>query len=117
MKVIEKNKGKKIPYEIKGAKITFDDDLTINTAKRESDSAVHIDVCFDIDRNLVVGAAVGRRRYVAEIDIPARKYEEVENENYSETENDDEYIMKEPKFKRIPVPFNPDNVIVTLWEV
>lgn len=115
MKTVEKNSGKKISYEVRKNKITFDDDLTINLEKRESDCDVHIDICFDADKNLVIGAAAGRR-YVAEIDIPARRYEEVENENYSETENGD-YEMREPKFNRVPVPFDMDRVTLTLWEV
>ena len=69
MIVIEKNVGPKIDYEVMGQKICFDDDLTINLKKREEDWAVHIDICFDADGNLVVGTAAGRA-YVAEIDIP-----------------------------------------------
>lgn len=45
MTVIEKNSGTKIPYEVVKNKICFDDDLTINLAKREDDRDVHIDVC------------------------------------------------------------------------
>ena len=44
MTVIEKNSGTKIPYEVVKNKICFDDDLTINLAKREDDRDVHIDV-------------------------------------------------------------------------
>ena len=51
MIIVEKNEGQKIDYEIQNTatkkKITFDDDLTINLAKREEDWAVHIDVCYD----------------------------------------------------------------------
>ena len=57
MIIVEKNEGEKIPYEINGNKICFDDDLSINLAKREEDSSVHIDVCFDADEALVIGAA------------------------------------------------------------
>ena len=70
MIIVEKNEGPKIPYTVNATKVTFDDDLTINLAKREKDWAEHIDVCADDEGNLVIGAAVGRR-YVAEIDIPA----------------------------------------------
>ena len=79
MIIVNKNEGEKIPYEQSGSKICFDDDLTINLAKREEDDAVHIDICYDADGALVVGAAAGRR-YVAEIDIPAREYVETEEE-------------------------------------
>ncbi len=65
MNVIEKNVGPKIDYEVRGQKITFDDDLTINLAKRQKDDPEHIDVCFARDGELVSGAAAGRA-YVAE---------------------------------------------------
>ena len=97
MIIVEKNEGEKIPYEINGSKICFDDDLSINLAKREEDSPVHIDICFDADGALVVGAAAGRR-YVAEIDIPAREYVESEE-------------------TREPVPLNMDKVALTLWAI
>ena len=104
MIVIEKNVGSKIDYEVMGQKICFDDDLTINLKKREEDWAVHIDVCFDADGNLVVGTAAGRA-YVAEIDIPAREYiypEPVEGED------------SEPP---TPVPLDMDKVTLSLWAV
>ena len=44
MIIVEKNPGQKIDYEVNKTKITFDDDLTLNLAKREEDYAVHIDV-------------------------------------------------------------------------
>ena len=49
MIVIEKNEGAKIPYDVTGTKVCFDDDLTINLAKREEDDPVHIDICHDED--------------------------------------------------------------------
>ena len=55
MKIVEMNAGRKIEYEISGNKICFDDDLTINLAKREEDETVDIDVCYDKDKNLVIG--------------------------------------------------------------
>ena len=72
MIIVEKNPGQKIDYEVNKTKITFDDDLTLNLAKREEDYAVHIDVCFDEDGALCIGAAAGRS-YVAQIDIPPRR--------------------------------------------
>ena len=46
MKVIEKNEGAKIPYEVKGTKIVFnDDELTLNLSRYERD---------DVDRKSVV---------------------------------------------------------------
>lgn len=101
MIIIEKNVGTKIPYEVTGKKICFDDDLTINLAKREKDDPVHIDVCYDADEELVIGSAAGRA-YVAQIDIPARSYtEEGEGE--------------EATF--VPVPLDMNNVTLTLWAI
>ena len=100
MKVIQKNEGPKIDYEINGAKITFDDDLTINLAKRQDDFDVHIDVCYDRDGNLVIGTAAGRA-YVAEIDIPAREYTKPETEE------------EQPE----PVPLDMEKVTLSLWAI
>ena len=48
-----------IPYEVSGKKVIFDDDLSINLSKREKDDPVHIDVCYDEDGELCIGAAAG----------------------------------------------------------
>ena len=104
MIIVEMNEGQKIDYEVQNTatkkKITFDDDLTINLAKREEDWPVHIDVCYDEDRELVIGTATGRA-YVAQIDIPARQY------TPGETEED----------PPVPVPLNLDNVTLSLWSI
>lgn len=92
-----------IPYETSGKKIIFDDDLSINLQKREKDDPVHIDVCFDTDDELCIGAAAGWA-YVAEIDIPARRYEDVPVEGGEEGET-----------QREPVPLDMDLVTLTLW--
>lgn len=101
MIIIEKNEGTKIPYSVNGTKVTFDDDLTLNLASREQDWPVHIDICFDEDRALVIGAAAGRA-YVAELDIPERQYieEEIDNE-----------------MQRTPVPLDMDTVTLSLWSI
>lgn len=101
MIVIEKNEGPKIDYEVTGKKICFDDDLTINLAKRQSDDPEHIDVCFDRNGDLVIGAAAGRA-YVAEIDIPAREYE-------TTGEGEDAVTT--------PLPLDMDTVTLTLWAI
>ena len=105
MIVINKNEGPKIPYEVMGKKICFDDDLTINLAKRQGEEAEHIDVCYDRFGNLVLGAAAGRA-YVAEIDIPAKEYE------YHEPEGEGDGA--EPP---TPIPLDMDKVTLTLWAV
>ena len=47
MIVKEKNAGEKIPYTIKGSKITFDDELMVNVKRFERDDPAHIDICRD----------------------------------------------------------------------
>ena len=101
MIIVNKNEGTKIPYEVTGKKVCFDDDLTINLAKREDDDPVHIDICYDSDDALVLGAAAGRR-YVAEIDIPARTFQE-------ETSGEETSI--------VPVPLDMTKVTLTLWAI
>ena len=110
MIIIHKNEGAKIPYEVFGSKLCFDDDLTINLAKREEDWPVHIDVCYDADKQLVIGAAAGRT-YVAEIDIPQREYVHAEAAGPTTTDWDDMGVGMEP------VPFDIGRVTLTLWAV
>lgn len=105
MIIVEKNEGAKIEYEVSGKKITFDDDLTINLARREQDWAVHIDVCYNQDDELVIGAAAGWR-YIAEIDIPERRYREVEVPGEGE---------EEANVTLEPMPLDMDTVTLTLW--
>lgn len=124
MIIIEKNSGKKIPYEVDGTKITFDDDLTINLAKREEDWPVGIDVCYDMNGALCIGAAAGRS-YVAQIDIPARKYAQVTPEaksaptvNFYEEENGATYLGSEmSQSVSEPLPLDMDSVRLSLWSI
>lgn len=119
MIVIEKNSGTKIPYEVVKNKICFDDDLTINLAKREDDRDVHIDVCYDDDGELVIGAAAGRS-YVAEIDIPARRYtqpEPIEEVPADGEENAEGGARMGNSTPAKPIPFSMDNVTLTLWAI
>jgi len=108
MIIVEMNEGQKIEYEIQNTatkkKITFDDDLTINLAKREEDWPVHIDVCYDEDENLVIGTAAGRA-YVAQIDIPARRYTEE-----ADPDDPEQTIL-------VPIPLDLDLVTLSLWSI
>lgn len=115
MIIIEKNTGEKIPFEVNENKTTicFDDDLTIKLAKREKDDPVHIDICYDEDGELSVGAAAGWA-YVAEIDIPARRYEEVEDPDYVPQEGETEGAVHT---KLVPLPLDMETVTLTLWAV
>ncbi len=110
MIVREINEGPKISYEVDGTKICFDDDLSLNLAKREEDSPVHIDICRDSDGLLVIGKTLARD-YVAQLDIPSRKYKT--------TIVPDETAPGEEKTReeREPLPLDMDTVTLTLWSL
>ena len=118
MIVNHKNEGAKIPYEVTKKSICFDDDLTINLSKREQDWPVHIDICFDEDGELVIGAAAGRA-YVAEVDIPAREYIEMDNPEAVSNQTEDEGGMGNmiPDKLREPVPFDINRCTLSLWAI
>ena len=109
MNIIHKNDGAKIPYTIRGSKITFDDEGMYNLTKYERDEASHIDLCRDKFGNLVSGVIPGTaERYVAQIDIPARRYDYVP---------DGVDADGNPKQKQVAVPLDMERVTLTLWSV
>lgn len=114
MIIVEKNPGQKIDYEVNKTKLTFDDDLTLNLAKREEDYAVHIDVCFDEDGALCIGAAAGRS-YVAQIDIPPRQYKEVPASEAAD-DADGSHTPQQTTVKE-PLPLDMNTVTLTLWSI
>ena len=75
--VIEKTRGKHIKYAVtEDKKIIFgENELTVNLAARERDHEVTLDICTDNDGGIVIGTGGKAQRYVAQIIIPARKYE------------------------------------------
>ncbi len=104
-----------IQYDIEGNMISFNDgELAFNLARREKDYPVHFDICADDMGALISGVLTGMR-YMAQIDIPARRYEEVQITNPSydpEDSNSSETITMAQ-----PVPFDIDNCTLTLWEL
>ena len=108
MKVIEINEGSKIPYEVSKTKICFDDDLTINLAKRQEDWPVHIAI--------LVSRAEGRNYYVAQIDIPAREYKNPEaTEETATVEEGGEQAGTTDAPQPEPLPLDMKKVTLTLW--
>jgi hypothetical protein len=106
MKEVFKTPGKYIDYETSKKSITFgDEDLTINLKNREMDETITIDICSDKQGFLVVGAETGFR-YVAQIEIPARQYEEETGEPDAEGN---------VTTTRTAVPFDIDNCTIYLW--
>lgn len=108
MKVISANEGPKIPYDVRGNKITFDDEIMLNLEKKEADADVHIDISADDFGGLITGIG---RDYVAQIDIPARDYEEITESG----ESGGGMGASGCRIKRIPIPFSIDNVTLTLF--
>lgn len=107
VRIAEKNEGAKIAVRQNGVKVIFgDDDLSIRCDTRQRDIPVTVDICADDNGNLVIGVGTGRY-YVAQVDIPAIQYTEVEAENETE----------EGGTREERVPLDMGDVIVTLWSI
>lgn len=106
--VVEKTPGKHIEYALSGGKkITFgDDELTINLASRERDFEVSLDICIDEEDGVVIGTGGRAQKYAAQIVIPARRYDIIED---GEDENG------EPKEVPVPIPFDMSLCTLILW--
>ncbi len=105
MIVNEVAEGKKIPYVLMGNMIFFNNEMLFNLEKYERDHAISIDVCEDENFMLVNGLG---RRYVAQVQIPAREYtEKIEDEENTEDEQENPEL--------VPVPFDMDKVTLNLW--
>lgn len=104
----EYNENKKfIGYEVNKNNLSFNDgDLSFNVSKKERDYEVVIDICEDYTGGLVMGASTGDK-YVAQVVIPAREYEEVE------TEENEQGTGK----KSVPIPFDIERCELKLWEM
>ena len=100
--------GKHIEYALSGGKkITFgDDELTINLASRERDFEVSLDICIDEEDGVVIGTGGRAQKYAAQIVIPARRYDIIED---GEDENG------EPKEVPMPIPFDMSLCTLILW--
>lgn len=101
MIIVNKNEGQKIPYAVIGTLLVFNEELSLDLSKYERDFPVHLDICRNEFEMLTVGVS---KKYVAEIEIPARVYEEVETGEEYPTE-------------LVPVPLDMDTVTLTLWSV
>ncbi len=105
MQVIEKNIGPKVDYEASNTYLAFrESELLLDLAKYERDFLVHIDICENEFGMLTMGVS---RKYVAQIDIPAREYELIMDDADGEEGSPAEVPM--------PVPFDIDKVTLTLW--
>lgn len=110
MNVIYKTDGNTyIKYETTKNQIIFgDEDLSINIKNREMDETVTFDICSDRNGFLVVGAASGYR-YVAQVEIPAREYDE----NTVESTDEEGNIITQ--IERTAKPFDINKCTLYLW--
>lgn len=120
IRVVEKNQGTKIDYEQSGTKIFFgDDELMLNAAKYQKDWPVQVDICADDNNNLVIGVGVGRY-YVAQVDIPAVKYNEIEVEADAAAEASEDNGTdgsNRPVTRKEAQPLDMADVVLTLWSL
>lgn len=109
--------GEHIAYSTSKKSITFgDDDLTINLKNRQGDEDITVDICSDINGNLVIGSDnSGARKYVAQVTIPAKEYdyEETENPSY----NKDDKTSSKTITTRTEKPFDIDACTIALWAI
>ncbi|MDY4893917.1 MAG: hypothetical protein SO130_11015 [Agathobacter sp.] len=113
MNVVEVTSGNKIPYSTSKNKITFDDELMLNVEKLERDFDVTVDICID-EYGMLTAGRLGLK-YAAQIEIPARKYDEetIDNPDY-DPENE---MSQKTILKRTPVPFSMSNVTLKLYAI
>ena len=106
--VVEKTPGTHIEYALSGGKkITFgDDELTINLATRERDYEVSLDICIDEEDGVVIGTGGKAQKYAAQIIIPARRYDVVD---------DGEDEEGNPREIPVPIPFDMSLCTLILW--
>lgn len=107
IKVLKKTPGRYIQYECTEKKIIFgDDELSINLATRERDYSVSLDICIDSENGIVIGTGGRAKRYAAQVEIPARRYDVIED---GEDENGN------PREVPVPIPFDMSLCTLILW--
>ena len=117
MKIIEKNAGKKIDYELNGSKLSFADGaLTLDLARRQRDSTVTLDIMVDSEGGLTTGRGL---YYAAQVEIPPTAYKETEIEATEEEDTAGGTMGGEgrTRIKREAQPLDMNEVILTLWSV
>jgi hypothetical protein len=102
--VVEKTPGNHIEYELAKEKITFNDELTVKLSSRERDYEVTLDICIDDEDGVVIGTGGRAQKYAAQIIIPARRYDVIEN-------NEEGEVREVP----VPLPFDMSLCTLILW--
>lgn len=97
-----KNEGYNIRYLIDGSKIIFrNDELILDLEELTQDYDIEIDVFLTYDNKIVDKYSENSRLYIAQIEIPARRYNLVGDE--------------ETGYQNIPVPFDMSLCKLILW--
>ena len=111
MKIIEKNEGKKINYNLTGTKLDFADGaLTLDLARYQQDDPVTRDIMVDSEGYLTTGRGL---YYAAQVEIPARKYTETaQAEGGENTEG-----MSRETVTRTPEPLDTEDVTLYLFAI
>ncbi len=112
MQIVEKNEGTKIDYNLRGTKLSFaDGEITLNLARYQRDDEVIKDIMVDSDGYLTTGRG---RYYVAQVEIPAREYDE---EVTTETVEENGEEVEREVVNRTPKPLNTDDVVLYLFSI
>ena len=122
MKIIEKNAGQKIDYELNGTKLSFADGaLTLDLARRQRDNTVTLDIMVDSEGSLTTGRGL---YYAAQVEIPPREYDEEiipapepAEPEADESEDTGGMSGQRERVERTPRPLDTDDVVLSLFAV
>lgn len=114
--VVKKTPGKYLAYRVSGTEkiVLGDDDLTIKLSSRERDEDVTLDITLDNDQGLMMGTGGNAKSYVAQVIIPARQYEEQEQEGVIGYDEENGQVKGTVKV-RVPLPFDISRCTLVLW--
>lgn len=120
MEIIKKNDGAYVEYEISGNKITFDDELMLNLEKYQRDNEVTIDICRDQKTGTLVSGVPDSGKYVAQISVYPREYEEIpvevtETQVIQETEGT--FHEMDGGYTKEALPFDMGKCTLSLWTI
>ena len=101
IKVIEKNAGKKIGYELDGNTLWIGDAIAMKLQRLQTDDVVKKDK----DGNLVFGLG---ENYVAQVEIPPREYDYIAGEPDGEGK---------PTTEKVQKSFDVSKCTLTLWSI
>ncbi len=105
IKVVEKNEGRKIGYELEGSTLWIGDAIAMRLPRLQTDDTVKKDICADADGNLVFGLG---ENYVAQVEIPPKEYGYIEGETDAEGKKTVERVQKD---------FDISKCTLILWSI